>query len=1059
MQEHDNFHPKSKMKRFFLVLLTICTAAAAMAQGIRVTGTVTSSEDGLPVSGVTVMIEGTSIGTTTGEDGSYAITLRSDSDALVFACLGFSDVKVKPAGKSLIDVTISPDTTMLDELVVIGYGTVRKSDLTGAVSSVKGDELKKASVASVGAALQGKVAGVTVTSNTGQPGTDVAIRIRGIGSVNAGVSPLYVVDGMIVSDIGFLSPNDIETTEVLKDAASAAIYGSRAANGVILITTKSASKAEKASITFETYAGVQTRWKKLSLMNSADHIATYFKLNNPSSGELGAYQEGGLNGWLNYARIGGVSDFALAGTGDGQFDYGSQNTDWQDEVFRSAAIQNYYIAIDSGSRKVSQTFSANYFSQDGTIIGSWYKRLNLHYNATSQIKDWLKFGSSLNFSSTKSRWSLNNNSQPGASVISAAMAMAPWDPVRYPAGTKNSNGEDMGGKIAAASNFKNVVNPLSMAEHSHPRGSGERFVGQIFADINIVKGLVFHSDFNADISYNHSRSFTEKYYHSNADKMDKNMISQNMNRYSTLSFNNYATWTKSFGKHNLSVMGGQTIEISKNEGVGVGGATLLHSDERFWSLNYATTDFTYGGSFYGPYRRMSFIGRVNYDYANRYLLTFNWRSDGNRSFQNHPWGHFPSVAAAWKISEEPWLKDAGKISLLKVRLGWGMLGNDNVDSNLFTMVMDSSMYANLGYPFGPNTFDQQALNTGAAVTSIKNLDGKWEISEHYNFGIDFGFLQDRLTGTVDMFIRDTRDLLLARRWPYYVGALYTAVDNIGTMRNSGIELSLGWRDSFKLAGKDFFYDVNGNISFVKNRITNMNGADPVYGDKTITDQGYAVGSFWGYKADGIFRSQEEIDSYFKTSGTGEKNIHGFEVGDVRYKDLDKDGELDDINDMTVIGNPFPKFTYGINVSLGWGPLDMSMFFQGVYGNKVYNALRERLEGNGLNAQLSTRMKDVWTTDNMEGSLPNPNHTVNFWASDRFLEDASYLRLKTMQIGYTFPRRLTEKLKIQNLRLYVSANNLLTITGYSGYDPEVGGGVDYGNYPQSRTFMAGINLKF
>ena len=968
---------------------------------------------------------------------------------------------------------MTESSTQLDELVVIGYGTVKKSDLTGAVSSVKGEELKKAAVASVGAALQGKVAGVTVTSNTGQPGSDVSIRIRGIGSVNAGVSPLYVVDGMIVNDINFLSPNDIATTEVLKDAASAAIYGSRAANGVILITTKSASKNDKATVTFEAYAGVQSRWKKLDLMQSQEHLETMFKINGASTAELEAYRTGGLNAWLNYARIGGVADFPVATDVPGQgFDYAAQNTDWQDEVFRDAAIQNYYLSVDSGSRKVSQTFSANWFSQDGTIIGSWYNRLNLHYNASSRIKDWLKIGSSLNFSSTKSRWSLNNNSQPGASVISAAMAMAPWDPAYYPEGSVNYLGEDLGGQISAASNFKNVVNPYSMATHEFPRGSTERFVGNVYLDLDLAKGLVFHSDFNFDLSFVHSRSFTEAYYHSTADQNDMNRISQGMSRSKSLNFNNYLTYTRQIRKHGFSIMAGQTIDISENEGVSVGGRNILHTDERFWSFAYATseTDITQGGSYYGPYRRMSFIGRITYDYADKYLLTFNWRSDGNRSFQNHPWGHFPSVAVAWKINEENWLRDFDKISLLKVRLGWGMLGNDSVDSNLFTMTMDSSMYANLGYPFGPGTFDNQTLATGAAVTSIKNLDGKWEISEHYNLGVDFGFFDDRLTGTADFFIRDTRDLLLVRRLPYYVGSLYPAVDNIGTMRNSGVELQLGWRDSFELGSSSFFYDISGNISFVKNEILNMNGADPVYGDKTISDQGYAVNSFWGYEAEGIFRTQEEIDEFFRIKPNPDndpdiaaynetRNIHGFEVGDIRYKDQNGDGELDDIEDMKVIGNPFPKFSYGLNISLGWGPVDMSMFFQGVYGNMVYNALRERLEGNGLNSQLSTAMRDVWTTDNLDGSLPNPNHTVNFWASDRFLESGSYLRLKNFQIGYTIPAKALQKIRMQNFRVYLAANNLFTLTEYSGYDPEVGGGVDYGNYPQSRTFMLGLSFTF
>lgn len=1047
------------MKRLLLSLLSTLVANAAFAaepSAWVVTGTVVDT-DGQPVIAAGVLVKGTQRGTVTDIDGYFSIE-AGEEETLVFSSLGYNEQEVK-ASKSPMRVVLSPDSEQLDELVVIGYGTVRKSDLTGAVGSVKGEELKKAPVANISQALQGKVAGVTVTSNTGQPGSDVSVRVRGIGSVNAGVAPLYVVDGMIVSDIGFISPNDIASTEVLKDASSAAIYGSRAANGVILITTKSGSSAQKSSVSFEMYAGVQARWHKLSLMNSAEQIETMFKVNNLSAAEKSVYESGGLNAWLQYARIGGLEDYPVPGTGEGQFDYASQNTDWQDEVFRTAPIQNYYINIDSGDKKIRQSLSANYFSQDGTIIGSYYQRLNLHYASSSQVYDFLKLGTTLNLSAGRSRWALNNNSQPGASMLSAALAMAPWDPAYYPAGVRNYLGEDLGGKIAAASNFMNVVNPVSMATHSHPKGHSERLVGQLYAEVKPFKDFVWHSDVNLDLGYEIGRTFTEKYHHSNADKNDANSIGQSIARSQTLSFNNYGTWARSFDKHELSLMAGQTVEIRKYESVGVGGRNILNDGERFWSLSYATSDFTYGGSYTGEYRRMSFIGRAMYSYADRYLLTLNWRSDANRAFQNHPWGHFPSLALAWKVSNEPWFGSHDALSLLKLRAGWGLLGNDNVDSNLFTMTMDSSMYANLGYPFGPNAGDVQTINTGAAVTSQKNLNGQWEISEHWNLGLDGAFFADRLTATADFFIRDTKDMLLARRWPYYAGVLWTAVDNIGTMRNAGVEFQAEWRDDVEIAGNRLSWGIGGNISFVKNTLVDMNGADPVWGDKTVTDQGYAVGSFWGYKAEGIFRSQEEIDEYFDLANNPDGNIHNFEVGDVRYADLDGDHELDDQKDMCVIGNPFPDFTYALNFSLGWRQFDLQLFFQGVQGNQIYNALRERTEGNGLQSQLSTSMRDVWTADNPNGSLPNPNHSVNFYQSDRFLEDGSYLRLKNAQIGYTLPENLSRKIGMQNFRVYLSGANLLTFTKYSGYDPEVGGGVDYGNYPQSRTVMLGINLKF
>lgn len=1057
------------MKRIlFLLTLALLATTSLVAQDITVRGNVKSSDENLPIIGATVMVAGTQHGETTDRNGNFTISVKPNA-TLTISYLGYEEQNIAVANRSSLEIVLEPETNVFDEVVIIGYGAVKKSDLTGAVASLKGDELKKNPVANVAEALQGKIAGVTVASNTGQPGSDVSVRIRGIGSVNAGVTPLYVVDGMIVDNINFLSPNDIASTEVLKDASSAAIYGSRAANGVILVTTKSGSNKQHTNITFEAYAGVQSRWNKLDLMSATEQIETMFKINNMSRKETEAYQNGGLNGWLNYARIGGLADYPIAGTAEGNFDYASNNTDWQDAVFRAAPIQNYYVSVDSGNEKMKQTFSANYFSQDGTIIGSYYDRINLRYNSSSQLKKWLRIGETFNFSTVTSRWALNNNSQPGASILSAALAMAPWDPTHYPAGTRNHLGDDLSNRISAASNFQNVVNPFSMATHSHPRGGEERYVGSLYADITPTKHLTLRSDVSFDMNYNRYRSFSDEYHYSNADKNDANSIGQSMSRSRKVIVNNYGTYAREIGKHNLSLMVGHTLEMASNESVGVGGRNLLNTDERFWSLGYATSDFTYGGSYYGEYRRMSFIGRAQYGYDDRYLLTFNWRSDGNRAFQGSPWGHFPSVAGAWKISEEEFLEDNENISLLKLRLGWGRLGNDNVDSNLFTMTMDSSMYANLGYPFGPSNGDFQELVTGAAVTSQKNLAGRWEITEHYNLGIDYGFFDDRLTGSVDLFIRDTKDMLLARKWPNYAGVLYTAVDNIGTMRNKGVEFQVAWQDNFMLGSRPFSYQISGNMSFVENLLVDMNGADRVWGDKTVTDQGYAVGSFWGYQYDGIFRSEEEINEFFRIIPNPQtqeeidynatRNIHNFEVGDVRYKDLNDDGELDDEEDMCVIGNPFPKFTYGLNLSLDWAGFDMQLFFQGVYGNTIYNALRERIEGNGLQSQLSTAMRDAWTEENPMGSLPNPNHTVNFYQSDRFLEDGSYLRLKNLQLGYTLPRNLSEKLQISSLRIYVSAQNLLTFTSYSGYDPEVGGGVDYGNYPQSRTYMLGVNLSF
>ena len=1027
------------MKKLLLLLSAVLLSAMQVvsAQTLTVSGTVTSEDDGLPLPGVSVVVQGTTQGTSTDLDGRYSISVRQGR-TLLFTSIGFVDQTFTVSEGGTINVVLKTDAVMLDEVVAIGYGVMKKSDLTGSVSSVKADQLQKTPAANLDQALQGLAAGVTVNSSTGQPGAAAEVRIRGIGTVNNS-APIYVVDGVIVDDISFVNPNDIKSTEILKDASATAIYGSRGANGVILITTKKGSTDGKINVSIDAYAGVQTPWRKLDLMNASEFAATLASLTSAS--QLSYLQENGLNAWVRQYLIGTSRYFPS------NLNYSAIDTDWQDVIFRSAAIQNYHVSINGGNEKSQWSLSGSYFNQQGTIIGSDFNRATVRANSSHQVAKWLKVGENLTFMMSQGRNAMNNNSSPSASVISAALAMAPWDPARYPEGSVNSAGEDLGGRISAASNFKNVTNPLSMVENSEPLDKTERWVGDVFLEITPVKGLTFRSDVSLDLTNTRHRLFNYAYQYSEYDRNEKNFIERSMSRYSTVIVENTLTYARDIKKHSFSVMVGQTNEEYNYYSISGSGSSILNPEERNWYLSQATEDRTEASDAASRSRRLSFLGRVHYSYDSRYLITVNFRADGSSKFPENTWGYFPSTALAWRISGEPWMKSVTWLDDLKIRAGWGSIGNDQIGDDSFILSMMNTGPTFVDYPLGTG---DQALASGSTILTYVNNGGKWETTEQWNAGIDFGVLNNRLTGTVDLFLRDTKDMLLSVTAPAHVGNRYAATANVGTVRNKGIEVTLNHRN--RIGQVD--YSIGGNVSFIGNELTALNGGQRVYGDKVISDEGLPLYTFWGYKYDGIFRTEEEISEYLWAEDAGT-----YSPGDARYVDLNNDGKIDE-SDRTALGNPFPWLTYGINLSAEWKGLDVSLFFQGVYGNEIYNAVRLRTEGTGNEATLSTTMRDVWTTSNPDGSIPNPNGSaMNREDSDRFIEDGSYLRLKNLQIGYSLPQRWISKIGMSRLRIYLSGSNLFTVTRYTGYDPEVGGGVDYGNYPQSRTFMLGLNINF
>ncbi|KAA6344331.1 TonB-dependent receptor SusC [termite gut metagenome] len=1061
------------MKTLFSVFLFVFFAQWIYAQETwQIFGVVADVENEDPLSGVSVSVEGLSLGTVTDFDGKFSLTVPKGK-SIVFSYVGYKTQTIVLKNNNLLIVKMEYESFMLDEVVAIGYGSIKKSDLTGAVTSVKIDQLQKTPASGIDQALQGRAAGVTVNANSGQPGAAAEVRIRGIGTVNDS-RPIYVVDGVIVENISFLSPNDISSTEILKDASATAIYGSRGANGVILVSTLK-GKEGKTTISFNSYVGFQNRWKKLDLMKRDEFSLTLLKI-NPQASSIALYQQEGFNAWMKN-NTGNSPNFPLLKTAANPYgmDYASVETDWQDEVFNSnAVIQNYYLSMSGGNEKNNYAVSASYFNQDGTIIGSNYERLTLRINSTHQIHSWLKVGENLSFVNSTGRNAMNNSSSPGASVLSAAIAMAPWDPTHYPDGAINNKGKDLSGQISAASNFKNVTNPFSMVENNHPQDIAERWVGDLYLDIMPIKNLTWHPSVSMDLSNNRSRSFGDAYRYSDYDHRDRNFLSSDMRRYRTLTFENIITYTLGINKHSLSLMGGQTTEQYDYYTIGGAGASILNPSENNWYLSKTTEEKTLSNDGVDRSRRASFLGRFHYSYNDRYLLTANFRADGSSKFRENTWGYFPSVALAWRITEEKWMKDIQNLDFLKLRLGWGQIGNDKISDNSFVLNMSEGMNVFTGYPFGVN----QDLVNGAAILSYINKGGKWETTEQWNIGIDFGIYKKFLVGSFDAFVRDTKDMILSVKAPAQVGNRFDSSKNVGTVRNQGIELTLDHQN--KINGIN--YSINGNVSFIKNELIALNEGSPVYGDKVLSNEGLPLFTIWGYEHEGIYKTEKEILEHLWSYGTiGESGIH---VGDAKYRDLSgsngmPDGKIDDY-DKTNLGNPFPWLTYGLNIGADYKGFDLQIFFQGIYGNKLYNDVRHRTEGAGNDATLSTTMKNVWIdyTDvikasmesrnidwhaliNPDGTIPNPigNPMNNKVVTSRMVESGAYLRLKNLQLGYTIPKKITEKWNIERCRFYVSGSNLLTITGYSGYDPEIGSGIDYGNYPQSRTILFGLNLSF
>jgi len=1073
-------------KSFYLLLLVFFTQVMFGQNSRSVSGIVKSSDDGSPLVGVSIAVQGTTSGTLSDADGKFTLIVPAGK-SLVFSYIGYEQQAVPVKSDAFLSIVMKVNVQMLEEVVAIGYGTVKKSDLTGAVGSVSGDKLKTAPVSGVDKALQGQLAGVTVNNNSGQPGSAATIRVRGVGTLNSS-DPVYVVDGLITDNIQFLSPSDIESVEVLKDASAQAIYGSRGANGVIMITTKKGAVG-KSKITFETYLGTQNVWKKLDVMQRdelANTLATF-------AGTKSYLDANGLNAWAARYKWSTTSTFypQLQSTANPNgLDLNQIDTNWQDAVFvKDAPIQNYYLSMDGGNDKGTYMLSANYFDQKGTLIASSYKRLTLRLNSSYQMRKWLKVGENLSFANS-STYNINGNGQ-FTGILYSALSMAPWDPIRYPQGTMSYGRTplDLSGVYSTPTLFANVQNPFVAAYNVKPYNSNIDIVGDTYLELTPIEGLTLRGDISMKYWDGMSRNFTP-ILSVTYEGVGHNRVDASMGRTMNLIYEGTATYHRLFAKkHDITLMLGATTEDDNYYSVNASGVDLINTDPKNWYVSQApdglyNIDATTqkgqrtGGDGVSKYRMVSFLGRLQYTFNNRYLLTASLRRDGSSNLPpGYFWDVFPSVAGAWKISEEDFFAPlADTFNFMKIRAGWGRIGNVNsLNATSATENVTGPGEWFVGYPLGtPN-----AIIQGMTLEKVPSLL-KWEKSDQVDAGVDFGMFRNKLQTTFDFFARYTRDMLMGMHPPGNVGYAFDPTANAATVRNRGVELSLTHQNKI---GK-LNYSITGNVSYIKNELIALNNANPLDYAPILNNEGYPLNTIYVIQYAGVFKDQAEIDAYTwtdPTTGITQKIQPGARPGDAKYIDRNNDGQITTA-DRYNAGNPFPDFTYGLNGSLEWKGIDFQFFFQGVSGNKVYDYLRQNLlEGSGVNGIIGTQMRNVFLAvpdpDNpgnyingmtgSNGSIPNPtssmgssNSVNNNSLSSRFVDDASYLRLKEIQLGYTLPQKLTAHAGIDRLRFYVSATNLLTFTKYPGYDPEVGsGGADWGNYPQSRNLLFGLNLNF
>lgn len=1029
---------RTHLYKTLIILLSILSTNVLFAQNHTVTGTITDNESGLGMPGVTVVEAGTFKGTTTDIDGKYSLSVSSPSATLEISFIGFTTQKIQINNRTVINLVLIPEVTQLSELVVVGYGTQKKKVVTGAISSVTSQEITSTPVLRIDQAMQGRTAGVQVTNLSGQPGEAPTIRIRGAGTTG-NASPLYIVDGIAVGGIDYLNPGDIESIDVLKDAASAAIYGARAANGVVLITTKS-GKAGKMSITYSGYTGIQNVAKKLEMLDAEQ----YLMIMNEGARNAGLTEPFDLN------------------------EIPAHNTNWQEHLFvKNAPMQNHEVSITGGNEKTTYASSMSYFSQQGIIGGekSQFDRITARLNTKSQVNKVFSFGNNLSYTHIIRRGIGSNESFNGA--YSSALNLDPLTPLyeenpdnlSLPPYSNEPVLEDNLGRVYGISNYvgAEVVNPLALLEIQTGETRVDKIVGSIFGEAEIIKGLKVNTSLGIDLAYVLNDSYRPLYYLNGAQlNIDKTSVSKGIDRYFTWQWENTISYTKQISDHNFSLLAGTTASKFKYENLTGFNAKVPLFDPDNVYLNMATDTVwvATGGAAHSALA--SVFGRVTYDYKSKYAFTGILRRDGSSKFgANNRFGIFPSLGVSWVASDENFFPKIKNLDQLKFRASWGINGNQEIGDYQFISTINKSR----GYIFGSGRI------VGASPSYIENADIRWEESIQTDIAIDLAAFNNRLVATVDYYIKTTSGLLERIPIPGHVGN-DAPVANVGSVENRGVEVSVNWRHLVK----EFRYSFGVNASYNKNKMTKIGNEEKVLpgaswaiaGAVTRAEEGLPIAYFWGYKTDGLFQNQSEIFQHI--GSTGQVLQPNAKPGDVRFVDVNGDGKID-ADDRTMIGNPTPDWTLGFNASAEYKNFDFSMLLIGTLGNEIFNG-SQRQDLRFTNR--TTAILDRWTAEGTSTEIPRYTWidvNNNYRVSDLYIEDGSYLRVKNVQIGYTLPSGILRRMGASTWRFYVSAENLLTFTNYTGADPEIGArssfdiGIDRGIYPQARTWRLGTSISF
>ena len=989
--------------RMMVCLIGMLLPMCMFAQQITVQGVV-KDQTGETVIGASVMEKGTTNGTITGIDGDFSLNM-SPNGTLVVSFVGYKTQEVQVKGQKQLQVVLSEDAEMLDEVVVIGYGTMKKSDLTGAVSSIGNKDIKDSPVSNLGQAIQGKISGVQIV-DAGKPGDNVSIKIRGLGSIN-NCDPLVVIDG-VPTDLGLSSLNmaDVERLDVLKDASATAIYGSRGANGVVMITTKRGTEG-KGKLAVSANYSFQNATNVPSLLNAAQ----YAELSNDMMVNSGRNPN---PEWANPSELGA-------------------GTDWMDELLRTGVMQNYTVSYSGGNEKSHYYVSGGFLDQSGIVKSVNYRRFTFQSNSDAQVLKWLKFSNNITFSA--------DTKKSGSYNIGDALKALPIYPV------KNEDGS-WSGPDGNSEWYGSTRNPIGPTELNKSQTDGYNFLANLTAELTFTKWLKFKSTFGYDAKFWFIDNFTPKYNWKPTPTEETSRYKSD-NKSFTYLWDNYFLFDHTFAeKHRVGLMAGMSAQWNTNDYLNAQKNVFMFDNVH--EMDNGEEMYAIGGN-ETEWALLSYMARVNYSYEDRYLLTATIRRDGSSRFgKKHRWGTFPSVSVAWRASQEKWFPKNDYINDLKVRAGYGVTGSQASVGNYSYL----ASYNTSVYPFGISSGNQTAL----VSSTLANPYIHWEEVAQTNIGFDASLFNSRVMFSFDAYLKETRDMLVKASIPITSGFedTTTTYTNAGKVRNQGIEMSL---HTINLTG-ELGWETNLTATYNKNKIKDLNSDVPYYINQinnsyvTMLTKDYPINVFYGYVTDGIFQNQSEVNTHAVQPGA--------EPGDIRFRDLNNDGVIND-SDRTVIGNPNPSWLFSMNNSLSYKGFELSVFLQGIAGNKIYKA--KKIDNTGMAAAYNqtTDVLKRWQGEGTSNSMPravfgDPNQNTR--VSDRFVENGSYLRLKNITLSYTFPKQWLQKAQIENARLSLSCENVATITGYSGFDPEVGiNGIDQNRYPISRTFSLGLNFNF